>query len=450
MVMIAQLIPVLQHKFNNKSNKALCQMRQVAKFFAKPNTSAFIGHANCASSKATFFTFFLSLSENLCFGLHLTGRKFFRPFFMHLSKYIIRKICYNIRMDIWQQLPPNFTVLAPMEGVTDVVFRAVIAKAGAPDLFFTEFTNVSSFASEKGRNNALERLDLEITKNSSAINSATTKNNPVAKNTSNLHRAQNSTPVIAQIWGKNPAHFAETASALEKLGFAGLDINMGCPDRHVNKAGGGAAMIKAPDLAIECIKQAKSATSLPVSVKTRLGFTYLDEYKTWLPLLLERNLAALTVHLRTRKEMSKVPAHYDLIPNIVNLRDEISPHTKFIINGDIKDVKHIQELSRQYPEVDGWMIGRGVFQNPFCFNKNYIDRQPTSTELRELLNYHLDLFDLRKSELESRGSKYAYEPLKHFFKIYINNFPGASELRAKLMECHNTSEVRALLKTTRS
>ena len=328
-------------------------------------------------------------------------------------------------MNIWQQLPKNFTILAPMEGVTDVVFRAVIEHAGAPDLFFTEFTNVSSFTSVKGRANALERLDLKITPDSD--------------------RAQNSTPVIAQIWGKNPAHFAETATALEKLGFVGLDINMGCPDRHVNKAGGGAAMIKTPELAVECIKQAHAATNLPISVKTRLGFTYIDEYKTWLPLLLKQNLAALTVHLRTRKEMSKVSAHYELIPEIVKLRDNISPNTKLIINGDIKNLAHIQELSKQYPTVDGWMIGRGVFQNPFCFSEEHINRQPTQIELHKLLEYHLNLFDLRKTELEGHGSKYAYEPLKHFFKIYINNFPGASELRTKLMECKNTTEVRTLL-----
>lgn len=338
--------------------------------------------------------------------------------------------------NFWNNLPHGFTVLAPMEGVTDVVFREVITRAGAPDVFFTEFTNVSSFASEKGRNNALERLDLEITKAPKS-----------AKNSKNPDRALNTTPVVAQIWGNNPAHFTELASALENLGFSGLDINMGCPDRHVNKAGGGAAMIKTPGLAIECIKSAQSTTDLPVSVKTRLGFTYIDEYKTWLPLLLKQNLSALTVHLRTRKEMSKVPAHFELIPKIIKLRDKISPNTKLIINGDINDIKHVQELSKTYPEVDGFMIGRGVFKNPFCFNKEYIDKKPSKEDLQDLLEYHLSLFDKRQKELEKRNSRYPYEPLKHFFKIYINNFPGASDLRAKLMECHDTASVRALLKS---
>ena len=324
-----------------------------------------------------------------------------------------------------------------MEGVTDVVFRAVIQRAGAPDLFFTEFTNVSSFASEKGRANALERLDLEILKPARA--------SKISKNFPKTDRAPNSTPVIAQIWGNNPAHFTEISSALQALGFAGLDINMGCPDRHVNKAGGGAAMIKTPELAIKCIREAKKATKLPVSVKTRLGFTHLNEYQTWLPLLLSEHLAALTVHLRTRKEMSKVPAHYELIPEVIKLRDKISPETKLIINGDIKDLRSARELSEKYPGIDGFMIGRGVFGNPFCFNPDYLDKTPTPEELRELLIFHLNLFDKRAEELEKRGSRYPYEPLKHFFKIYINNFPGASELRAKLMECKNTIEARAVL-----
>lgn len=315
--------------------------------------------------------------------------------------------------NIWEVLPDNFTILAPMEGVTDVIFRQVIARAGRPDLFFTEFTNVSSFASEKGRNNALERLEV----------------------------APSDAPIIAQIWGKNPEHFAMLAGELEKLGFAGLDINMGCPDRHVNAAGGGAAMIRTPELAIECIKQARQATNLPVSVKTRLGYTYVDEFREWLPTILREHPAALTVHLRTRKEMSKVPAHFELIPEIVELRDDISPATKLVINGDIKNLQDIKE--RQAPGVDGWMIGRGVFENPYCF----AGRTGTRAELFELLNFHLDLFDKTSQEtLKKYGHNLSFEPLKHYFKIYINNYDGAKELRAKLMECHSTDEAREILR----
>lgn len=315
--------------------------------------------------------------------------------------------------NIWKSLPRHFTVLAPMEGVTDVVFRQVVARAGRPDLFFTEFTNVSSFASEKGRANALERLDIVTSDN----------------------------PIIAQIWGKNPEHFAELAKALEGMGFQGLDINMGCPDRHVNKAGGGAAMIKTPDLAIECIRQAKKHTNLPISVKTRLGFTYIDELREWLTILLKEDLSALTVHLRTRKEMTKVPAHFELIPKIIALKEEVSPNTKLVINGDVRDLRHAKELWVQFPQVDGFMIGRGVFSNPYCFSEHVPNRE----ELMELLKYHLDLHDLRNVELENRGSKYSYEPLKRFFKVYLHSFAGASEIRTALMECKNTNEVRKVL-----
>ncbi len=330
--------------------------------------------------------------------------------------------------NFWNKLPHGFTVLAPMEGVTDVVFRRVIAKAGRPNVFFTEFTNVSSFASEKGRHDALERLDI------------CGKTSKITADDSNIE-----SPIVAQIWGKNPDHFADIATHLEEFGFDGLDINMGCPDRHVNKAGGGAAMIRTPELAVECIKKAKAATRLPVSVKTRLGFTFCDEYLDWIPLLLNQNLAALTIHLRTRKEMSKVPAHYDLIPKLLKMRDEIAPDTKLIINGDIKDLTHVKSLSEQFPGVDGFMIGRGVFANPFCFT----EYQPKQEELNDLFLYHLDLYDARADELNARGSRYPYEPIKHFIKVYFSGFDGASELRNRLMNCKNTEELRTVLKKKR-
>ena len=349
----------------------------------------------------------------------------------------------KILIMIWNNLPKPFLILAPMEGVTDIMFRQVIAHAGRPDLFFTEFTNVSSYSSEKGRWNALERLKI----------------------------APSDSPIIAQIWGKTPDHFAETCQALASLGFSGVDLNFGCPDKHVNKAGGGAAMIQNPDLAIQCFRNAHDNTSLPVSIKTRLGWSQPDEYQTWLPILFAEHPAALTIHLRTKKEMSKVPAHYELIPDIIELRDKISPDTKLIVNGDIRDRIHALKLHSKYPGVDGFMIGRGVFANPYCFTNH----TPTQPELMELLRLHLDLYEEYSNELSSgirdnrheivntplthiaklpkcseesvRSHTAPYEPLKHFFKIYINNFPGAKELRAKLMETHSVAEARAIIES---
>ena len=353
--------------------------------------------------------------------------------------------------NFWNNLPRPFLILAPMEGVTDVVFRAVVAAAGAPDVFFTEFTNVSSFASEKGRENALERLDLNAWEG--------------------LRRQASSPkhiPIVAQIWGENPEQFGLLARELEGLGFDGLDLNMGCPDKNVVKTGGGSGMIRTPDLAVECIRQAKAATNLPVSVKTRLGYSRVDEFREWLPTLLREDLAALTVHLRTKKEMSKVDAHFELIPEILQLRAELAPNTKLIINGDIRDRTHALELYAKYPDIDGFMLGRGIFKDIYAFEEQKFSsysvacptngegksdeprndgREEASTEKKKLLFlHHLDLFDTRRAELEARGQRYPFEPLKHFYKVYFNSAPSSSDLRQKLMECTTTDELRAVIK----
>ena len=307
-------------------------------------------------------------------------------------------------MDFWGQFKPGFSILAPMEGVTDIAFRQVVAKAARPDIFYTEFTNVNSYVSEKGRPNALERLKYE----------------------------QEEKPLVAQIWGTQPDMFLETAQALKQLGFDAVDINMGCPDRHVVATGGGSGLIRTPARAVEIIRSTKMA-GLPTSVKTRLGYTYIGEWHDWLSTILNESPDALTVHLRTKKEMSKVAAHYELIPEIIALRNELSPETKLIINGDFDRPSDAQKYIEQ--GVDGVMIGRGVFRNPFCFEKE--PREHSREELLDLMRTHLDLYE--KYGLQS------YDPLKHFYKIYINNFPGASEIRAKLMETKSIAEARAII-----
>ena len=308
-------------------------------------------------------------------------------------------------MNFWSQFAKGFSCLAPMEGVTDIAFRQVVARAGRPDVFFTEFTNVNSYSSEKGRNNALERLRFESSEQ----------------------------PIVAQIWGKNPAMFLETVTAARDLGFQAVDINMGCPDRHVVATGGGSGLIRTPDIAVECLRAAKTVPGISISVKTRLGYSRVDEWHDWLSTLLAEHPAALTVHLRTKKEMSKVDAHYELIPEIVALKNELSPETILIINGDIKSAAEAEKFVQQ--GVDGIMIGRGVFQNPFCFERT--PKEHTREELLDLMRYHLDLYE--KYQLQP------YDPLKHFYKIYINNFPGASDLRARLMQTKSIAEAREII-----
>jgi tRNA-dihydrouridine synthase len=227
--------------------------------------------------------------------------------------------------------------------------------------------------------------------------------------------------------------FAETVAAVRDLGFQAVDINMGCPDRHVVATGGGSGLIRTPELAVEILRAAQRVEGITVSVKTRLGYTRTDEWKSWLSTLLSEHPAALTIHLRTKKEMSKVEAHYELIPEIVALKNELSPETKLIINGDIKSAADAQKFVEL--GADGIMIGRGVFQNPFCFERE--PKEHSKEELLGLMRYHLDLYE--KYGLQP------YDPLKHFYKIYINNFPGASDLRAELMLTKTIAEARAII-----
>lgn len=326
-----------------------------------------------------------------------------------------KKIIESTGEENSQKLP--FFSLAPMEAVTDVVFRHVVSKAARPDVYYTEFTNSSSFASPKGIHSTRGRLTF----------------------------TPDEQPIIAQIWGSRPADIKFMCEKLPELGYRAIDINMGCPDKAVIKSGGGSDLIRNPDLAKEIIECAK-AGGLPVSVKTRLGFSRVEEWHDWLKFLLEQKIEVLTIHLRTKKEMSKVPAHFELIPEILKLRDEITPNTLIQINGDIKSRAQGLELWRKYPKIDGIMIGRGIFENPFCFEKNPPETARTSSDYLDLLELQLDLFEKYSRELEKRR----FEPLKRFFKIYVREFAGASDLRAKLMETKTVDEVREILKDFRN
>ena len=250
----------------------------------------------------------------------------------------------------WNDLPQPFFILAPMEAVTDVVFRRVVARAGRPDIFFTEFANATGWvhAGDKAIAGRLIKEPLE-------------------------------SPIVAQIWGGEPGDMEQFARHCAELGFDGIDINMGCPAKSAIKSGG-AALIRRPDIAVASITAAKTA-SLPVSVKTRLGYTYVDEWRDWLRTILEQDIVNLTIHLRTKKEMSKVPAHFELIDEIVRLRNEVAPQTLLTINGDIAGRAHGLELAAQHPGVNGIMIGRGVFADPFCFAQ----RTPVSLPLNSSL-----------------------------------------------------------------
>ncbi len=313
---------------------------------------------------------------------------------------------------IWQKLKKPIFILAPMEAVTDTVFRRVVIKAGRPDLFFTEFTNVEGWNSE-GQKVVGRRLSY----------------------------TPEERPLIAQVWGSNPKNVAKMSKDLKKMGFDGIDLNMGCPVKTATKHASGSALILNPKLAGEMIQAAKKG-GLPVSVKTRLGYTKPEEWRDWLGFLLQQDIAALTVHARTKKEMSKVPAHHELFGKIVKLRDELAPKTLLFGNGDIETKAQGEKLIKKHG-LDGVMIGRGIFQNITCFRDEPLDLSfpESKKELLELLNYHLDLFE---EEVKLHPGK-RFDPLKRFFKIYVRDFEGASDLRVKLMDCKTVKEVRKIL-----
>lgn len=313
-----------------------------------------------------------------------------------------------MKENFWSELPRPFFILAPMEDVTDIVFRHVVSEAARPDVFFTEFTNTESFCHPEGIHSVRGRLTF----------------------------SEDEQPIVAHIWGDKPDHFREMSIGMAEMGFKGIDLNMGCPVANVAGKGKGSGLILRPERAAEIIQAAK-AGGLPVSVKTRLGYYDIEEWRDWLKHVFEQDIANLSIHLRTRKEMSKVDAHWELIEAIKNLRDEIAPNTLLTINGDIPDRQTGLELAEKYG-IDGVMIGRGIFNNPFAFEKE--PREHTSKELLDLLRLHLTLFD-KYSTSETRQ----FKSLRRFFKIYVRSMRGASELRHQLMSTETTDEVRALL-----
>ncbi len=299
-----------------------------------------------------------------------------------------------------------------MDDVTDTVFRQIVAGCSPPDLFFTEFANVEALTSTRGREATMKRLIF----------------------------TDKEKPLIAQIWGKSPDNFRQVASELATAGFAGLDLNFGCPDKKVVKNGCGGGTINYPDHAKAIIDATRDglAGRLPLSVKTRLGMLDYDE--AWIRFLLEQKLDMLTVHLRTVREMSKYPARWQQHAlQIKHLRDEISPSTLLVGNGDVLTYKQAMELAENYT-YDGIMIGRGVFQDPYVFSPKSPWSEASDSEKIELYKKHLLLFAQNYPNRER-----SFDTIKKFCKIYINNFAGASELRAKLMLCKSTDETLNLL-----
>ncbi len=326
--------------------------------------------------------------------------------------------------NFWLGLPRPIMAMAPMANVTDAAFRRMFAECGKPDVFWTEFVSVEGLLS-KGRERLLPDLWFDIDKSGPSEH-----------------------PIVAQIFGGKPEQFEEVAPFIKDLGFDGIDINMGCPDRGVEKSGGGAALIKDPARARQIIRALKrgvgdeGAGNFPVSVKTRLGYHNIGEMTDWLTALLQEQPAALTVHLRTRDEMSAVPAQWELAPQIVELRNQISPKTILLGNGDVRSLEDGRTKAKT-SGMDGVMVGSGIFGNPWFFS----GQTPSTKERMERLVAHTELFQkLYRSDntkpISKGGRLKNFEIMKKHYKSYT---PGEKELRLRLMEAQNAAEVRIIV-----
>lgn len=308
----------------------------------------------------------------------------------------------------WKKLKKPFFALAPMADVTDFAFREIIAKYGKPDVLWTEFVSADGLTHPKAREKLL--IDFKFSKKEH--------------------------PIVAQIFGANPDTIKKAAALVRELGFDGVDINMGCPDRTIEKQGAGAALMKNPKLAQEIIYAAKEgAGDLPVSVKTRIGYNK-DEMETWIPALLETGLAALTVHARTRKEMSKASARWERVARAVELAKGTG--TLIIGNGDVLDMKDAKEKALA-TGADGIMLGRAIFGNPWLFSKK--KKEITTEEKLRVMVEHTKFFE------KELGVHKNFAIMKKHYKAYAHGFDGAKELRMRLMEAKDAKEVAHIVNT---
>lgn len=312
----------------------------------------------------------------------------------------------------WDALPKPFFALAPMADVTDAAFRQMIAKysrhgetGGGPDVFWTEFVSADGLSSA-GRDVLLRDLAF----------------------------SEREHPIVAQIFGSHPENMQKTAELIASLGFDGIDINMGCPDKSIEKQGAGAAHIKNPALAQEVIRATMAgAQGLPVSVKTRVGYNkeILDE---WLPKLLETKPAAITVHARTRKELSLVPARWELVARAVEIAR--GSNTLIIGNGDVRDITDAEEKVRA-TGADGVMFGRAIFGSPWLFDRAR-ESDPSLQEKLKIMIEHTHLFEKLLGDIKS------FAIMKKHYKAYVHGFDGAKELRIKLMDANSADEIEAV------
>lgn len=325
--------------------------------------------------------------------------------------------------NFWKTPKRPLVMLAPMEDVTDTAFRELVLHNTHPghlDVIFTEFTSTDGLCHPVGRQNVAQRL--------------------VVSDTERELLKEKGVKIVAQIWGNKPEKYFEAVKFIEEnYNFDGIDINMGCPVRNVVAHGSCSALIDNEPLAEEIIKATREATSLPVSVKTRIGLKKVDTER-WMNFLFRQPLDGVILHGRIQKQMSEGEADWNEIAKASAIRDKVAPDVPLIGNGDVFSLDDLQERCDRY-KAGGVMIGRGIFKNPWMFQFSLSDID-IEKRLNTLLK-HLELYEA------AWGESRPFPILKRFFKIYISDFRGAAELRKELMESNDFEEAKRVVEWAR-
>lgn len=363
-------------------------------------------------------------------------------------------------MSFWATLPTPIIGLSPMDGVTDAVFRRIVAWQGKPDVTFTEFTHVHDVC--RGPEFLLDSL--------------------------RYHEAER--PIVAQLYGKNPELFYQAAHAVCEMGFDGLDINMGCPSRNVASSGSGAGLIRTPDLAHEIMRAARQGIvdwtagqtleaaglkpvrvdairrlnerrgailpvrkSIPLSVKTRLGY---DEVivERWIEHLLIESPAVISLHGRTLQQMYRGEADWSAIARA----SEVVRGSGTMLFGN-GDVQSLDEVARRVREtgVDGVLVGRAVLGTPWFFREKEEARQSVQLEksgviepLSPSLTTRFEILLEHAKQFEAQYGREQFRRMRKHLGWYCKGFPHAAALRATMFRVSSVRDVEAILAAFRA
>lgn len=297
-------------------------------------------------------------------------------------------------MKIGNYITKGNVFLAPMAGITDLPFRLMCIRYGAP-LVYTEMINAKALCYED--KTTWKMLELHPEEGDVAV----------------------------QIFGNESEFIGEAVKILETLNrFVFIDINMGCPAPKVVKNGDGSALMKDPKRAGEVIRAAKKNTKLPVTVKFRKGWDNANVNALQFALMAQSEGAdAVTVHGRTREEFYSGRADWKIIKQVKN-----SLSIPVIGNGDIVDRESCLEKMEE-SGVDAVMVGRGAQGNPFLFREIL---SPESEGKKNYFEIHKVIKEHYRLEVEHKGEDRALREMRKHIGWYLKSLPSSAEIRRKI------------------